>query len=144
LGVLVHLGLRGDLAITKVLQDLQDFTPGRKLAAAAALVEIHRLHELDLLVRVVTFAGRRVNLAAAFDLASIARAVFGTGVCRGGASMCRGGPEAFGGVPSVVSPAIDRKYTGCGCGPDHKAFTLSLEKPPQLFTQELSLERSDG
>jgi hypothetical protein len=58
--------------------------------------------------------------------------------------MGRGGAAPFGGVPSVVSPAIDRKFTDCSCGPDHKAFTLSVEKPPQLFTQELSLERSDG
>src|SRR5579863_4162037 len=55
---LVDFGRRRDLAVAEILQDLEDFAPRGELPAAAALVEVHRLHELDLLFRVVALARR--------------------------------------------------------------------------------------
>ena len=95
----------GDLAVAQVLEDFQNFAPRRELAAAAAFVEVHRLHELDLLFLVVAFTGCRVDLSAAFDLdAAVALPLSSRGSRTSGG--WRGRLAAIG-VPTAVSSAID-------------------------------------
>ena len=65
-------GRLGHLAVAHGSQNLKHFAPGGKLAAAAPFVVVHRTHEFDFILRVVAFAGGRVDLAAAFNFASIA------------------------------------------------------------------------
>src|SRR5579859_1813905 len=53
-------------AVPERLKDFEDFAPSRKGTAIVALVLIHGLHEGNLIIRVFTLAGGRVDLAAAF------------------------------------------------------------------------------
>src|SRR5262249_59455447 len=61
----------GDLAIPQSAEDFQDFAPGREGTAVGALIEVHRSHELDFVVRVIALAGGGIDLPAAFPLAAI-------------------------------------------------------------------------
>src|SRR5262245_55530245 len=60
-------GLLG-AAIAQGAQHFQHLAPGRERTPIGTLVQIHRLHELDLLLRVLLLAGSRIDLAAAFAL----------------------------------------------------------------------------
>src|SRR5262245_281695 len=61
-------GCRFDATIAEGPQYFEDLAPGREGAAVGALVEVHRLHEGDLLIGVVAFAGGRIDLPATFAL----------------------------------------------------------------------------
>ena len=56
--------------VAEAADDFEDFAPRREHPATLAFVVVHRPHELDLFTRVVAFAGRRVDQAAAFHLAA--------------------------------------------------------------------------
>ena len=107
--LLINLGRRRNFAVTQILQDFEDFAPRGELSSAAAFVKVHGLHELDLFLRVVAFAGGRVDLASAFDLvAAIALSLLLSGESRG---RWRAPLETGGGryVAAAVAAAIDRQ-----------------------------------
>ena len=67
--------------ITEATDDFENLAPCRKHATTLAFVIVHRLHELDLVARVIAFAGRRVDQTAAFNLgAARGRSTFFTDV----------------------------------------------------------------
>src|SRR5258707_12049751 len=68
--------------IAHALDDFQDLAPGGELAAGFALVVVHGAHEFDFVVGIIAFAGRRVDLPAAFDFASGSDATFLIGTNR--------------------------------------------------------------
>ena len=119
LPLLINLGRRRDLAITEVFKDLEDFAPSRKLAAAAALVEIHGLHELDLVRRVVALARRRIDLPATLDFAAVAFSPLDAGE-----SGRHRRPAAFRGVAAIRAATFDDEFTVGGSVLGHHAFTL--------------------
>src|ERR1700693_1205382 len=129
-GVLVNFRRRSHLAIPEVLNHLEDFAPGRKLASAPALVQVHRLHEIDLVGSVVALAGRRVDLPAPLDLTAPLRltwrplARFDRARVALRMRFSRRDATAIGTVAAAALAAInDNLTTGRGM-PGHDAFTL--------------------
>jgi len=119
LPLLVDFSWRCDLAITEVLEDFEDFAPSRKLATAAALVEIHGLHELDLVRRVVAFTRRWIDLPATLDFAPVALSP----LCAGKGGRHRRA-AAFRGVTAIRAATFDDEFTVGASVLGHHAFTL--------------------
>src|SRR5690349_5988735 len=69
--------------VAHALDHFQHFAPGGELAPGPALVVVHGAHEFDFVVGIVAFAGRRVDLPAAFDFTSGTDAPFLFGANRG-------------------------------------------------------------
>src|SRR5579883_2693973 len=75
------LALGLDLLVSQVAEDFQDFTPGGKHPPAAALVLVHRHHELGLRLGVFALAGGRIDEPA--PTAELARVGGAGGLFRG-------------------------------------------------------------
>lgn len=57
--------LRDTTPIAQIAENLEDLTAGRKHSSTLSLVGVQRLHELDLIRRVLALARGRVNLTSA-------------------------------------------------------------------------------
>lgn len=71
---LLDFTVLGDLAVAKIADDFQYLAARWEHAATASLVFVQRLHEFDFAVRVISFAGRRIDLSSSLDLAATVRA----------------------------------------------------------------------